>query len=490
MPVINAKKQPNMYAVKSHISLTGKLMAASLFASATDGAAQPAKTPAMPERPNFLFIMTDHYTTLAFSYIGNKDLHTPNLDRLAREGHFFTNAYCAYPLSTPSRAAIITGMMPSENRVNENRLPLPEEFQAESLGRLLKENGYDAAWCGKWHVGKLNEDEHGFEALGDSGDTDVAGRVISFLRRGHDKPFFVAASYCNPHNICQFARNQPFPDVPTIPKVPVEECPALPANFLPSTFEPEAIRREQAANPSNYPVVGWSQDQWRHYRYAFYRLCEIVDGQIGQILDEVRRLGLEEKTVIVFTADHGDGMGAHQWNQKTVLYDEVAKIPFIVRLPGRVGAGSIHPAVVSNGIDFFPTVCDYAGIAVPGKLAGSSIRPILEGKAGKLPRAYTVTQTMFGERGHGYSTCGWMIRTDDYKYTIYDKWGNREQLFDTRADPGEMVNLAASASHRQPLDAHRRMLWEWAHRVKDRAAIESLKDLCPEFTIRKKKEAN
>jgi arylsulfatase A-like enzyme len=109
----------------------------------------------MPERPNFLYIMTDHYTTMAFSYIGNKDLHTPNLDRLACEGHFFANAYCTFPLSTPSLASIITGMMPSENKVNENRLPLPDEFHAESLGRILKDNGYNAAWGGKWHVGDL-----------------------------------------------------------------------------------------------------------------------------------------------------------------------------------------------------------------------------------------------------------------------------------------------------------------------------------------------
>jgi len=94
---------------------------------------------------------------------------------------------------------------------------------------------------------------------------------------------------------------------------------------------------------------------------------------------------------------------------------------------------------------------------------------------------------MFGERGYGYNTFGWMIRTDDYKYVIYDKWGYREQFFDIKADPGEMVNLAYSANYRLQLDAHRRMLWEWANRVKDRTAIESLKNLCPECTAWKKK---
>ncbi len=437
----------------------------------------PAKS-ATPARPNILYIMTDHYTTGAFSYVGNPYVKTPNLDRLAKEGHFFNNAYCAFPLSTPSRGAIMTARMPVENRIDLNRLPMPAEFEATSLGRVLKDGGYDVAWYGKWHVGSLDEEKHGFRSA-PAGDKTLAGIVIDYLKEKHDKPFFVAASYSNPHNICEYARNQATPSMVTPADVPTALCPDLPANFPPSSFEPEAIRKEQRANPHISAAAEWSDAEWRHYLYYYYRLVEHVDMQIGNILTAMRELGLEDKTIIIFTSDHGDGMGAHRWNQKTILYDESAKVPFIVRLPNKAGAGKIHDHLVSNALDFMPTLCDYAGIAPPAGLDGHSIRPILEKDA--AVNDYVVTQTTFGERGMGYGTKGWMIRTPHYKYVIYDKWRNREQFFDMDKDAGEMVNLAYSARVAAERDRHRRILWQWAIDHKDADAQTALKDLCPEF---------
>ena len=181
----------------------------------------------------------------------------------------------------------------------------------------------------------------------------------------------MVASFINPHDICQWARSQPLPWGPIDDDVATKDCPSLPANFAVPPFEPELLRIVQGLNPSIYPVRNWPDEHWRHYRHAYYRLVEKVDAQIGTILDALRETRLEENTVVIFSSDHGDGHGAHKWNQKTALYEECVRIPFIVSFkgvtdPGRVGATHL----VSSGLDLFPTLCDYAGIEPPRSLPG------------------------------------------------------------------------------------------------------------------------
>ena len=127
-----------------------------------------------------------------------------------------------------------------------------------------------------------------------------------------------------------------------------------------------------------YPTTSYSPDAWRRYRNAYYRLTEAVDAEIGKILDEVSRQKLWKNTVIIFTSDHGDGNGAHQWNQKTALYEEVAGVPMIVCLPGRKNAGTVSDALVNNGIDLMPSICDWAGVSVPHGRPGVSYREAAE----------------------------------------------------------------------------------------------------------------
>ena len=114
------------------------------------------------------------------------------------------------------------------------------------------------------------------------------------------------------------------------------DCPGLPANFAVNPYDADALAFERRQNHRLYPTVTFTPDDWRRYRNAYYRLIEAVDKEIGKILDEVDRQGLWENTVVIFTSDHGDGCGAHQWNQKTALYEEVVNVPFIVCLPAPV----------------------------------------------------------------------------------------------------------------------------------------------------------
>ena len=413
------------------------------------------------DRPNIIYIMTDQQCADAMSCAGNMDVSTPNMDRLADHGIRFTNAYCAMPLSGPARGAMFTGYMPSETGIIENDIPIPDSLQNRTLGTLVGEAGYDCAYAGKWHVPTVDlpsEFAFGFRNLHPHNDIGLAEACIDYLREEHDRPFFLVASYINPHNICEFARNQNTP-LAHIPDFTLEDCPALPANYAVNPYDASVLQFEKRQSYALYPSQDFRPDDWRRYRYAYYRLVEAVDAEIGKIVDEIDRQDLWENTVIIFTSDHGDGCGAHQWNQKTVLYEEVANIPFIVCLPGGRNAGKVLPQLVNNGVDLMPTICDWAGAEVPEGRSGLSIRDVAEaGDPALHLRDYVVTETNFNQTA---GTLGWMIRTPKYKYVLYDKGQYREQLYDMETDMGEMVNLAVDARYADIVKEHRAMLREW-----------------------------
>ena len=413
------------------------------------------------DRPNIIYIMTDQQCADAMSCAGNMDVSTPNMDRLADHGIRFTNAYCAMPLSGPARGAMFTGYMPSETGIIENDIPIPDSLQNRTLGTLVGEAGYDCAYAGKWHVPTVDlpsEFAFGFRNLHPHNDIGLAEACIDYLREEHDRPFFLVASYINPHNICEFARNQNTP-LAHIPDFTLEDCPALPANYAVNPYDASVLQFEKRQSYALYPSQDFRPDDWRRYRYAYYRLVEAVDAEIGKIVDEIDRQDLWENTVIIFTSDHGDGCGAHQWNQKTVLYEEVANIPFIVCLPGGKNVGKVLPQLVNNGVDLMPTICDWAGAAVPEGRSGLSIRDVAEaGDPALHLRDYVVTETNFNQTA---GTLGWMVRTPKYKYVLYDKGQYREQLYDMETDRGEMVNLAVDARYADIVKEHRAMLREW-----------------------------
>lgn len=409
-------------------------------------------------RPNIIYIMTDQQSAQAMSCAGNPDLHTPNMDRLADNGIRFTNAYCAFPLSGPTRAAMFTGYYPSETGMNENEMPLKDSLRHNTLGTLVADAGYNCAYAGKWHVNTISipDREFGFTNIKDNGDEGIAEACVDYLRnRDKRKPFFLVASYTNPHNICEFARNQNTP-MADVPYADLKDCPNLPVNYNVGPYEPSVLRFEQQQNFSLYPTTAFTDDDWRRYRNAYYRLTEAVDAEIGKIIDEIDRQNLWKNTVIIFTSDHGDGSGAHHWNQKTALYEEVANIPFIVCLPGKANAGTVSNALVNNAVDFMPSICDWTKAEIPAGRQGVSFREVAE--KGAEGQKYVVTETNFNQTA---GTLGWMVRTAKYKYVLYDKGQYREQLYDMEKDRYEMVNLAVEAKYAEVLAGHRALLKEW-----------------------------
>lgn len=411
------------------------------------------------EKPNIIYIFTDQQTANAMSFIGNTDIHTPNMDRLATAGILFENAYCTAPLSGPSRAAMFTGCYPIEAGLGKNGNPMPDSLRNRTLGILVKEAGYECVYGGKWHVHEttLPDKKYGFNRIHEHSDEGLAEACVKFLARKHEKPFFLVASFDNPHNICEYARSQNLP-YGNIEQPDLTDCPGLPANFAVSPYDADVIQMERQANYSLYPTINYTPDDWRRFRYTYYRLVEKIDIEIGKIVDEIDRQGLWKNTIVIFSSDHGDGVGAHHWNQKSALYEEVVNVPLIITLPGKRRAGTRMRQLISNGIDFYASVCEWTGVKLQENTKGISYKSLVEkGEPTTVHQSCIVTETLF-DRG---TTRGWMVRTPQYKYVLYDKGNHREQLFDMTNDRGETRNLVMEQKYGNVLAEHRELLNRW-----------------------------
>ena len=431
-------------------------------------------------RPNVLVIMTDQHSATAMSCAGNTDVATPAIDSLAESGIRFRRAYCASPLCAPSRASMMTGRLPSQLGMDDNVAVPSTPFPDRCMGRIFAEAGYDCAYAGKWHVpgavhyrsgdhgGPANQGvASGFTEIFSGGHEGLAQACANFLAdpARQDKPFLLVASFNEPHGICEWARGQT-PPSGEVDDVDWRELPVLPPNFAAGSEEPEALRLVQKYAWNVHPTQQWGAEQWRRYRYAYFRLVERVDAEIAALLSALSAAGLGDDTLIVLTADHGDMQGAHGWNQKKNLYEESAGVPFIVVPPAGATSAGIRDELVSVGLDLLPTLCDYADIPGEPDWLGSSVRPLVEQQSDDARpevREHVVSETQWMYGGlmpppaMAYLIAR-MLRTPRYKYVCYS-WGrHREQLYDLSQDPGEMINLATSGAHQDVLADHRRRL--------------------------------
>jgi arylsulfatase A-like enzyme len=177
----------------------------------------------------------------------------------------------------------------------------------------------------------------------------------------------------------------------------------------------------------------------------------MVDAQIGVVLKALRDSGQVENTVVIFTSDHGDHDGAHKLEHKGSFYEEAIRVPLIISQAGTTPSGVVDDGhLVSNGLDLLPTVCDYAGAAVPGELEGVSLRPLAEGRDVDEWRSRLAIECVTGR----------MVMSPRYKYMLYDSGAHREQLIDRVTDPGEMRNAAQDADKADVLAAHRALFEE------------------------------
>ncbi len=445
----------------------------------------PLKSQNTSEKPNILIIMVDQQFADAMSCVmGNQYIHTPNMDLLVEKGIRFTRAYSPNPLCMPMRTSMMTGRYPHETGVltNDDKEKL-DATKHVFLGKIFKDAGYKTGYFGKWHVA-LNKNEkkiHGFETFDDDAELD-AGPVSAFLKQNHDKPFFAIASFLSPHEVCQWSRYQDLPGGPIEEMPELANLPLLKTNYNPPENETDIMTFMRKSYQANrlFPVGNYTDEDWRRLAWGYYRLIERADGFVGEVLKALNESGHEKNTLIVFLADHGDCCGSHHWNQKTVFYDESARVPFVLKLDGITGKGATEE-LVNTGVDMIPTLCDFAGIPVPKGLPGKSVKDIATGTSLSLNAEYVVSENHMIQcdpiDGISLKPQGRMVRSSQFKYCIYNEGTNRESLVDMQFDQLEMVNQAQNPLYQKILEQHRQFLSKHAKMNNDAVALQMLRDL-------------
>lgn len=421
--------------------------------------------------PNILFIPIDDLRPELGCY-GNESIITPNIDRLAAEGVLFERAYCQVPVCGATRASLMTGLYPTEERFVTYFTRVGEDAPGVmDLPRWLKQNGYTTISNGKvyhhaddqadsWddnYKGKdfrmyLNPENQGLESkdqpsyeIADVDDNDYHGgqlaeKVIADIRRAKEEgtPFFITAGFTKPH--------LPF----NAPKKYWDMYDRDALDPAANPFIPKGAPREAMHNWGELRGYGDVPDEGplpdgldRILKHGYYACTTYTDAMVGRLLDELDRLDMRKNTIVILFGDHGWQLGEHTLWCKHALFKTSLHAPLIISAPGVKGGQRTTQLV--EFVDIYPTLCELAGLDLPDHLQGKSMVPLME-----KPNA-PFKQAIFG-RYHG----GDSVKTDRYQYSEW-KTGGR-MLYDHQKDPMENVNQAANPEYAEVIERLAKLL--------------------------------
>lgn len=440
---------------------------AALILSAASVLAEPSPS----RKPwNVLLIVADDLRPMLGAY-GDRLAHTPNLDRLAARGVVFKNAHCQFPLCSPSRTSLLTGLYPGATKIGSNSLK--EHFRDHwpdlvTLPGHFRQHGYFTGFAGKIFHGGAEDarswDEDGNlrkvpakgprppgrglnRAPGESypkwadndGPRDFpeefwpaftrSRQLVQMLREGRDKPFFLALGFKEPH--------APLVAPPKyFARYPLEKI-ALPPSFVLKLADwkerPAPVR---SLNPELFSQRELSSpEQARRATQAYYASLSFLDEMTGHVLDALDDLGIADRTIVVFVSDHGFHLGEHGLWSKWTLFEEATRVPLIICAPGIKPGVSPEPVEL---VDLYPTLSELCGLKPPAHLQGTSLVPALSDPGKPRDRA-ALTVLSDDKKVEGHS-----IRTTRHRYTEWSD-GTRE-LYDHQTDPFEQTNLLAGGS--------------------------------------------
>jgi iduronate 2-sulfatase len=427
---------------------------------------------------NILLIMADDLNNDMGCY-GNSLVKTPQLDRLAKSSIRFDRAYNQFPLCSPSRVSMLTGYRPDKTGVYDLQELFRDNIpEAITLPQLFKNNGYFSARVGKiFHYGvpggigtngqddsiswdkrvnpsgrdKAEENKltiltpgRGLGAsltylIADGDDEEqtdgiVAKEAIQILENNKDKPFFLAVGFYRPH--CPYVAPKKYFDLYPLDKVSVIKEDPSGWNDKPQIAK--------WTDPLNY---GLDEAKLREALRAYYASISFMDAQVGKVLDALERLNLRDNTIIVFCSDHGYNLGQHgQW-MKQSLFENSARVPLFIALPGVTNGKSSARTV--ELLDIYPTLAELCGLDPPKDIHGRSLMPLLKNPGEKWNKpAYTQVQRIIN-RGQPDQKIimGRSVRTERWRYNEWDETKMGVELYDHQNDPGEFINLAADAKH-------------------------------------------
>ncbi len=460
-------------------------IAPAVFAQ-TPAPATPQAAPAQTRQPNLIFILADQLRYQSCGFAGDSKARTPQLDALAKQGVVFRNAVSGHPVCAAYRASFFTGKYTTSTGmvINELRMNPNHEF----LAQVLTRHGYDTAYIGKWHLwanelGNHYDPKNSFTPPGpyrfgfdgfwaaynfhheyykayyhtDSQEkipvkgyepdvqTDLAiGQIKHYSTAG--KPFALFLSIGTPHDPWT-PENVPakyyamFADEGNTPRF------TLPPNYLPDN-DPYSDAWGRFKGPAERKRI---PEMMRVY----YAMAANLDWNVGRLLQAIDDAGLRDNTIVVFTVDHGEMMGAQGRRAKNIFYEEAVRVPFVMRWPGRISAGSSSDACL-NTPDIMPTLLGMAGLPIPAKIEGTDLSHCAFGKPGPEPEAAFMQNTgacAIWEDGYEWRA----LRSKQHTYAIYRK-DKKELLFDNLKDPYQLYNLADSAGQEPMLNRFRALL--------------------------------
>ncbi len=449
---------------------------------------------------NILLIMTDQLRYDALSCHGNSICKTPNIDKLAKSGMDFVNAFTPCGLCSPARASLLTGRLPHRHGVITNvdqghtasELPADEVTFAQILGAA----GYGTGYVGKWHVGvEKGPAQWGFSDCEPQTRKDYfsgfACKRITYedmiTSRVHDNDFVLAArrngddlqddtGYCQAQAIAlldKYAESgSPFFlrvdfSAPHPPYFVPGRYDAMydPAEIeLDDTFSPETGRNKphvHALQPQRWGTDRLDHSAWRRIIARYYALVTMVDNAVGCIMSQLAELGLAEDTMVIFTTDHGDATGSrNMYDKGYCMYDEQYHIPLIMSGPG------IEPKTCSQDwvslVDLMPTIVEAAGCALPQtEIDGISLLPTLT--SGKCLDRDSIFAQFFGMQ-YGLTTIR-MVRDENYKFVF--NGNDRPELYDLQRDPLELNNIADQPGIKDVQERMREKLLNWMRKTED-----------------------
>lgn len=443
---------------------------------------------ASAEKPNVLFIISDDLTSTALSCYGNKVFKTPNIDSLAERGTRFTQAYCQGTYCGPSRASFMSGYYPHATGALGYKSPRPQIGDRVTWSQHFKNNGYYAARVSKiYHMGVpggIEQGGHGsddeaswterfnskgpewrapgdgetlqnnpdgkkpavggntfvvVEADGDDlvhSDGKTAKKAVELIHLHKDKPFWLGVGFVRPHVPFVAPRSyyppfKPYSKMVLPPKIPGDwdDIPKAGINYCTSSNMKMDIRLQKKA-------VG-----------GYYASVAYLDAQVGKVLKALDEAGLREKTIVIFTSDHGFHLGEHDFWAKVSLRDESAQVPLIISAPGK------KPAVCHSFVellDLYPTLASMCGLKAQQRLQGKDVSNMLDNPSHSVRDAAFCVAPM---------RKGFLLREKDWSYVQYGEKAEKGiELFDMKKDPKQYVNLAKKKEYLPVVKAFKKKL--------------------------------
>jgi arylsulfatase A-like enzyme len=430
---------------------------------------------ASTRRPNLLFVLSDQHRGMDLGCAGNRDVESPNLDRLASRGTLFENAYANVPVCTPSRACLLTGQYPLTHRVIANDLPLPTD--APTIAKAFRDAGYRTGYVGKWHLDGLPRDgftppgprRQGFDDFwavwncshdymdakyyrDDDAPIEVEGYepveqtdlALEFLRQDDGRPFCLFLSWGPPH--------APYDQVP-------EEYSAR--------YDPDAIELRANAEPipPETSTIAAGLDP-RETLANYYAHITALDDQLGRLLAHLDAAGLREETVVTYSSDHGDMLWSQGRFKKEQPWEEAVSVPFIVRYPDDIPAGTTEDAPFGT-VDVAPSLLGLAGIDPPDAMEGDDYSDRMRGEDVAVRDSVFLAQIARNSQARSQHLPPWRgVRTRQHTY-VRLRDGTGWLLYDNEMDPEQLHNRVldeAYAAEREHLDES---LDDWLERTDD-----------------------